>query len=459
MTASTAGPRGASDFSQSQSQSHSQGGGVGVVKLQASTFVAGFPGMDTWPSQKTAGGSGGEHTLRHRVFPFHDLPADGDPHRSMLRPATGALAEQDRQAHKQKANIINAAYVADPPAFTRPPPPRPTSELDTLMQPDTFRDAPVNPRQYSTTHQPRHKIASTDASADPHQAYYEQVYRPASASASAASSTAAAAAAAPSAPGTARGTKPPLPYDSSRAGFHSQDANRLATSHRGIKIVPRIFYTDSADYHTRGPSGGVMVADAQEKAALRAAMDGRPGAAAQLADAGSAGLRVEKRPGSKSIAPQNLSLRQSTQVAALLCNSEASATAAASDESALRSSRAVKLNAAMRQRDWGQHAGYDIITLAGAGGQNGQGAVHAPPPEWRDPSRAGVTSRQQDQRLAGSTFHSGTHHARNHASSLNNQCFPVGGDGHSSDRWTPQHRPLVADKNASNAVWDVLQGR
>jgi hypothetical protein len=415
--------------------------------------------MDTWPLQKTAGGSGGEHTLRHRVFPFHDLPADGDPHRSMLRPATGALAEQDRQAHKQAANIINAAYVADPPAFTRPPPPRSTSELDTLMQPETFRDAPVNPRQYSTTHQPRHKIANANANADPHQVYYEQIYRPASASASAASSTAAAAAA-PSAPGTARGTKPPLPYDGSRAGFHSQDANRLATTHRGIKMVPRIFYTDSADFHTRGPSGGVMVPDAQEKAALRAAMDGRPGAAAQLTDASSAGLRVEKRPGSKSIAPQNLSLRQSTQVASLLRNGEVSASAAAGDEAALRSSRAIKLNAQMRQRDWGQHAGYDIITLAGAGGQNGQGAVNAPPTEWRDPGRAGMTSRQQDQRLSGTTFHSSTQaHARNHASSLNNQCFPVGGDSHTSDRWAPQHRPLVADKNASNAVWDVLQGR
>jgi hypothetical protein len=72
----------------------------------------------------------------------------------------------------------------------------------------------------------------------------------------------------------------------------------------------------------------------------------------------------------------------------------------------------------MRQR-WGrgQHTGYSFdvidITLADAGGQNGQGAVminaYTPSAEWRDPGRAGIimTSRQQDQRLSGTTFHSG----------------------------------------------------
>jgi hypothetical protein len=190
----------------------------------------------------------------------------------------------------------------------------------------------------------------------------------------------------------------------------------------------------------------------------------------------SAGVRVEKRPGSKTLALANLSLRQSSQVAAVLQGSPTTLERRAAEDEVARMTRALKLNRQGRERDWGQHAGYDIITLAeapnssrGGGGatanSSGINNSNAANGGDDDRDRAGMSSRTAQFRAStqGSTAPSSVRlggYTPNQRTSLTAQCIPVGEGARDDLRdWKPVHRPLTGDKNDSSRMWSALQGR
>jgi hypothetical protein len=131
------------------------------------------------------------------------------------------------------------------------------------------------------------------------------------------------------------------------------------------------------------------------------------------------------------------------------------------------SSAAVRLNPAMRDRDWGgqvAHSGYDIITLAGAGGQTGRGAFSA---------KAAATTAAAAEHLDGRPRAADHHttrkmipaeaagyrgsYAPNNVTKLSNHLAEV---GEPSYKHVPQHRPLTGNKNASSSgMWDLMAGR
>jgi hypothetical protein len=457
------------------------------------TYIAGFPGMDAGPTLKSAGGSGGERTLRHRMFPFHDLPDDGDPHRSMFRPAQSALGAYDRARHMHQGggNAITDAFL--PPEKPRPPPPpRTISEFDKLLHPEEWKHESVDAaRMYGTKHQPRHNAAGEALYQqnlnDPHRKAYEATIgvRPSTAAASAASSGSGAASERPS---TARPTGHSAhAYDSTRAGWHStlSDAQGFGNQvRRGLRKVPSAYYSDvnvmqhtalgSSTHDEKSQQQPSAASSSSSSSSAAAPMPATGSQSARESGPPSAGVRVEKRPGSKTLAPANLSLRQSSQVAAVLQGSPTTLERRAAEDEVARMTRALKLNRQGRERDWGQHAGYDIITLAGVSNSSSGGGGAAASSSKNsssasdgdaDRDRAGMSSRTAQFRastqgsMAPSSVRLGGY-TPNQRTSLTAQCIPVG-EGARDDLhdWKPVHRPLTGDKNDSSRMWSALQGR
>ena len=428
------------------------------------TWIAGFSSMsDQDYRPKTAAGSGGEKTLRHRMFPFHDLAADGDPHRPMLR-STESVAVPHPEHEEQRAhgtNVINHPFVANPPAYTKPPPPRPLSEFDMLIAPEVFKDQLAQgevQEAWSTKHKPRY-AARQAATAGP------TALDPGPA--------------APIGGGKGRPPNPSNPgyNDPTRAGLHSsREIQWTERTSRGIGKFKGYSDATSTNHLSSSLGGSVVpfVAHAQPAQQQRRpepvrdaieghAFDSRPPPGSDRDPSAGAGGRVtEHRVGSKSIAPQNLSLRQSHQVAALLAGASNS-DALVAEESERRTARALKLNQSMRDRDWGQHQkGYDIVTLAGAGGQDGRGPITDVVAQVQrreeDKTRAGMSSVAQHRHLipvvAGQGQVRGAY-TPNQLSSLSNQCDPS-----SEQQYRPTYRPLAPSQNrTSDVMWNALHGR
>ena len=157
-------------------------------------------------------------------------------------------------------------------------------------------------------------------------------------------------------------------------------------------------------YSAAGTTDGIMVPSAAEQAEMRARAEGRTPPRPRVDDSDSAGVRtygVERRPGAKTIRPEHLSLRRSDAVGAILkadMLAEQFRREQEMDHQRRNGTAAgMRLNLAQRQRDFGQNESYDIITLAGAGGQTGRDEItpsHPPAPI----DAAGQSSRSQHAR-------------------------------------------------------------
>lgn len=432
------------------------------VSARPNTWIAGFPGMDVF-SVKTAGGSGGEKTLRHRMFPFHSIPSDNDPHRPMHRTAHGPAIDAERARYTDGLNIINEPFANPQPFYTRAPPQRTLSEFDKLLAPDLHSEPNDEPsRENSTKHRPRYPIdrergevldmrteglmardlamhspdrlanASLTARAprndglapDPQRRFRDEDYPRAR---------------------TAQKHRAHVgpTYDQSRAGFHSTDAQRSARK-QGPKAVPSAYYTSSVDYSAAAAShAGQIVASSAEArdAADRVAGRARPH------ESDSAGVRnigYERRPGSRTIRDQTLALRRSDGVAAAMRDSDETRAADRALAADRERERTARLDLARRERDFGQNASYDIITLAGADRASG--------PD-------GHTSRQAWG--GGPTGGAGlTRYPEHRASTLDNQCREVPSAARSQPDSARSHqRTASKQRNESHDMWALMSHR